>query len=220
MLQISTKSTAQFLSNSCFKNGTQKQKFPIWKILIQNDRVYAPLGSQKRQVSAELLRTRSTFSKSVMVSVAVSLLGTTELMFIEPGVKINGAYYHDVLLGQHLLPAIRSVAGDFFTCNASAHRAGDTVEFLSRNTPDFISPLPWQPNSPDQNPVDYEVWGVLQQRIYRSRIRDVDHLKQRLIEECRCFDQNIIDRAVRQWRLRLLACVCANGCHLRAQTNC
>ena len=50
-----------------------------------------------------LLRTRCTFSKSVMVSVAVSLLGTTELMFIEPGVKINGAYYRDVLLGQHLL---------------------------------------------------------------------------------------------------------------------
>jgi len=79
-----------------------------------------------------LLRTRSTFVKSVMVSVAVSLLGTTELMFIEPGVKINGAYYRDVLLGQHLLPAIRSVAGDFFTYNAPARRAGDTVEFLSR----------------------------------------------------------------------------------------
>ena len=47
-----------------------------------------------------------------MVSAAVSLLGTIELVFIEPGVKINGAYYRDVLLGQHLLPAIRSVAGD------------------------------------------------------------------------------------------------------------
>jgi len=72
------------------------------------------------------------------------------------------------------------------------------VEFLSRNTPDFISPLLWPPNSPDLNPVDvdYEVWGVLQQRVYRRKIRDVDHLKQRLIEEWRCFDQNIIDRAV------------------------
>ena len=30
-LHISTKSTAQFLSNNCLKNGTQKQKFPIWK---------------------------------------------------------------------------------------------------------------------------------------------------------------------------------------------
>jgi len=118
-----------------------------------------------------------------MVSVAVSLLGTTKLMFIKPGVKINGAYHHDVLLDQHLLPAIRSVAGDFFTYNSPAHRAGDTVEFLSRNSPVFISPLPWPPNSPDLNPVDYEVWCVLQQRVYSSRIRDVDHLKQRLIEE-------------------------------------
>jgi len=98
-----------------------------------------------RQVSAELLRTRSTFSKSVIVSVAVSLLETTELMFIEPGVKIDGAYYCDVSLGQHLLPAIRFVAGDFFTYNAPAHRAGDTVEFLSRNTPDFISPFRGRP---------------------------------------------------------------------------
>ena len=43
---------------------------------------------------------------------------------------------------------------------------------MSRNTPDFISPLLWLPNSPDLNPVDYEVWSVLQQRVYRSRIRD------------------------------------------------
>jgi len=49
---------------------------------------------------------------SLTHSVAVSILGTTELIFIEPGVKINGAYYRDVLFGQHLLPAIPSVTGD------------------------------------------------------------------------------------------------------------
>jgi len=42
-------------------------------------------------------------------------------------------------------------------------------------------------------------------------IRDVDHLKERLIEEWRRFDQNIIDRAVNQWRDRLLNCVHAKG---------
>jgi len=35
MLQIPTKFTAKFLSNSYFKNGTKKQQFPIWKILIE-----------------------------------------------------------------------------------------------------------------------------------------------------------------------------------------
>ena len=46
--------------------------------------------------------------------------------------------------------------------------------------------------------MDYAIWGpnrvvhrILQERVYRSQIRDVDHLKERLIEEWRRFDQNI-----------------------------
>ena len=39
----------------------------------QNDQVYAPVGTKKRFIQpSRLLRTRSTFSKSVMVSVAVA----------------------------------------------------------------------------------------------------------------------------------------------------
>ena len=39
---------------------------------------------------------------------AVSTLGRSHLVFIDPGVKIIGAYYRDVLLAQHLLPVISS----------------------------------------------------------------------------------------------------------------
>ena len=51
--------------------------------------------------------------------------------------------------------------------------------------------------------------GVLQERVYGTRIRDVDHLKQRLslIEEWSHFDQRIINRAVHQWRVRLRECL-------------
>ena len=63
----------------------------------QNDRVYASLGAKKRDISARrLLRTRSTFSKSVMVSVALSKFGCANLIFIERGAKLNGQYYRDV----------------------------------------------------------------------------------------------------------------------------
>jgi len=129
-----------------------------------------------------------------MVSVGMSGLGCTELIFIEPGVKIDGAYYRDTLLRQHLLPAIRSVAGDFFVFqqdNAPAHRVRETVALLKAETPGFISTQQWPPNSPDLNPVDYEIWGMLQQRVYREQIRDVEHLKQRLIEEWRQFNKKI-----------------------------
>ena len=100
-----------------------------------------------------------------MVLVGVSLLGSNELIFIEPGIKINGAYYREVVLpNQHLLLAIRSIS-EHFTLqqdNAPAHRANETVEFLSHNTPDYIAPWLWPLNSSDLNPVDYEVGGVLQ----------------------------------------------------------
>ena len=60
----------------------------------QNDRVYAVQGTKKKDISADrLLRTRPTFSKSVMVSAGVSALGRTSIHFVEPGVKINEEYY-------------------------------------------------------------------------------------------------------------------------------
>jgi hypothetical protein len=183
----------------------------------QNDRVYVPAATKKKQVSADrLLHTRPTFSKSLMVSVGVSSLGCTELIFVEPGVKINGAYYRDVLLSQHLLPAIRDQSGEYYIFqqdSAPAHRAYETIEFLRRETPAFIAPSFWPPNSPDLNPVDYKVWSVLQDRVYRTKILNIQHLRERLIEEWARFDQSIIDGAVNQWRQRLRACVRAGGGH-------
>ena len=85
-----------------------------------------------------------------MVSVAVSKLGCTELIFVEPGVKGDGAYYQDVLLSHQMLPAIRHLVGDVFVFvfqqdTASAHRASATVEYLRQATPEFISPDLWPP---------------------------------------------------------------------------
>jgi hypothetical protein len=184
---------------------------------LQNDRVYAPVLSKKRDVAANrLLRTRSTFSKSVMVSVAVSKLGCSELIFVEPGTKVNGQYYRECLLSDQLLPAIRRIAGDVYTFqqdSAPAHRARETIALLQRETPDFISPELWPPNSPDLNPVDYRIWGILQERVYQKSVKNVDELKLRLIEAWSGIQQSVIDQAIDQWRVRLNACVKAEGQH-------
>jgi len=37
-------------------------------------------------------------------------VGMTELIFVNPGVKVNGQYYCDVLLSQQMLSAIKRVA--------------------------------------------------------------------------------------------------------------
>ena len=50
-----------------------------------------------------------------------------------------------------------------------------------------------------------------------TRIRDINHLKERLIEEWYDLHHNIICAAVTQWRTRLGACVHADGGHFEHQ---
>ena len=56
----------------------------------------------------------------------------------------------------------------------------------------------WPANSPDLNPVNYRIWGKLQELAYRNLIRDVDQLKSRLIREWEQFQQSVINEAVKQ----------------------
>ena len=97
-----------------------------------------------------------------MVSVGVSSLGRRSIHFGEPGVKINGQYYRDVLIMEDLLPAIREFSElhlQFYIVKqdgAPAHRARETVALLTNETPEFQIPTRWPPNSPDLNLVDYK----------------------------------------------------------------
>ena len=151
-----------------------------------------------------------------MVSVAVSKLGCTELIFVESGVKVDGAYYRDALLSHQMLPAIRHLAGNVFVFQqdiAPAHRARATVEYLCQATPEFMSPDLWPPNSPDLNLVDYRIWGCVQERVYQKPICDVDQLKQHLVEVWSDMQQTVVDAAIGEWRKRFRAWVCAKGHH-------
>jgi len=147
-----------------------------------------------------------------MVSISVSKMGMTELIFVVSGMKINGQYYRDVLLSQHILPAIEHVAGDRFVFqqdNVPSHRAR-TLKHLQQETPDVIGPDLWPPNSPDLNLVDYKVWCVMQQRVYECSMNSVDKLKLRL-DVWNSLQQNVIDAAINDWRKQLRPCVHTNG---------
>jgi len=151
-----------------------------------------------------------------MVSVGVSKLGCTHLIFVDSGLRINGCYYHEVLLSQQLLPAIWQVSGDFFVFqqdSVSAHRARETIKLLQREMPAFTSSYLWPPNSPDLNPVDYRIWGVMRNWVYQKKVKDVNELRERLVEVWAGLQQNVIDDVIDQWCRRLHACVRARGGH-------
>jgi len=125
--------------------------------------IYALTATRMRQAAPErLLQTHSTFSESVMVSMGVSKLELIKLIFVDARVKINGAYYREVLLTQKLLPVVHEICGESFIFqqgNVPAHRACETIDLLKRDTcVRFTRPL--LPNSTDLKPVDYKNMGI------------------------------------------------------------
>ena len=57
------------------------------------------------------------------------------------------------------------------------------------------------------------LWSVIQQRVYETRVHDVDELRQRLLHVWRGLEQSLSDDAIDQWRMRFRACVRASGGH-------
>ena len=57
------------------------------------------------------------------------------------------------------------------------------ARYLQRENIQFIEPDMWPPNSPDLNPVNFAVWGALQQMVYHlQRFDSVDELKRAIVK--------------------------------------
>jgi len=112
-----------------------------------------------------------------------------------------------------LLPDIRQLS-DFYVFqqdSVPANRARETIELLTMETPDFIPPKLWPPNSPDLNPVDYKVWSVMQEKVYKKRIEDIDELRARILTAWDKMDHYWCNN--QQWCTRLRTCIKAKGGH-------
>ena len=94
----------------------------------QNDRLYVVFFEETRS-QCILVAAYETDLQQVGNGVAVSSMACSQIHFLEPGVKINGEYYRNVVLKEMLLPDIRSVSGGCFVFQqdgAPAHRARDS----------------------------------------------------------------------------------------------
>lgn len=186
----------------------------------QNNRLYAT-GQRKRDVRADrLISERQHFAKNVMVAGCVSRTGKTEIVFVGENAKVNAEYYRNNILTRFFTDINRQAGNNwiFQQDGARSHTAHDTVAFLDVQAPDFIKPDCWPPNSPDLNPLDYYVWGVLQQRVYKNRtFNTIDELKTAIRIEWNNLSQRGISRAIARFIPRLLACVAARGGHIEHQ---
>ena len=74
-----------------------------------------------------------------------------------------------------------------------------------------ITSISIKENSPDLNPVDYSIWSLMQQRLYKTLVRDTIDLKKRLVDTWASIPHCVVDEAVDQLTARLRACVKAKG---------
>ena len=135
---------------------------------------------------------------------------------VDPGVKVNGQYYQDILLTRDLLPDIKQYS-DYFTFQqdgAPAHRVRETVELLKVETSGFIPPY-GHPTAPISTQWTTRSGAYCKNGFTRQAVRMSSYveLRRRIAEEWDKLDQCITDKAVGEWRKRLQACVAAGGGH-------
>lgn len=191
-------------------------------VCSQNNRVWS--AGRKRDIAPQrLLLQRAKFSQHLMVSAGVCFSGKGKLNFVAHKVKINADHYTRTLLPQ-LLNDCRVLLGDDFIFQqdgAPAHTAHQTQQFLQDNTPDFISKDEWPPNSPDLNPLDFCVWGLMLDSYKKlspkpTSLAELKAALQTIWEE---LPLTAIQKAVCSFRKRLESCVRANGGHFEHLLN-
>jgi len=126
---------------------------------LQNDCVCVPHATKKRQTDDNcLLCARPTFSKTATVSTVETKLRCIDLVFVEPGTKVDWAYYRNVVFWQQILRGIWQLGGDFYVFqqdNTLAHRASEMIDLLYQ----AITPDLWPANRQDLNPINHIIWG-------------------------------------------------------------
>ena len=122
------------------------------------------------------------------------------------GQKISRKQYVSIILTIHLNAGINEVKVCSSKCRHTTCRTSESRDARLHSTK-FVAT-----QQPDLNPVDYKIWGVLQEPVYKTSIKDVDELQHRIAEEWdKQLDQRIIDNAVAEWQKRLRACVAAGA---------
>ena len=115
------------------------------------------------------------------------------------------------MLEEKLLPWAQRHFGNrawtFMQDSAPAHKALQTQDWLHNNCHDFITKDDWPSNSPDLNPLDYSIWSILQAQMNAEAHDSVDSLKQYIMEGFENLKQDMINRAVDDWMMRLDAVI-------------
>ena len=109
--------------------------------------------------------------------------------------------------------------GDFIVQQdgARSHTSKVTLVYLQEHCYKFLKPDFWPPNSPGFNTCNYTICGTLEVKITkhnRFHITTFEDLKERIIEEWDALPQNVISRAIKSFKKRILMDNKKNDVHI------
>lgn len=136
--------------------------------------------------------------------------------------NLNGEKYLEMLTNQ-IVPAIQEIAGDEFDNvwfqqdGAPPHYRNIVRDYLNGTFENrWIGRrgiIEWPARSPDLAPLDYFVWGYVKDKVYFTKPRDLEELKQRIINIFAEIPPQMIRSAIENFYVRLGQCQEVNGHH-------
>lgn len=157
---------------------------------------------------------RTKHPQSVMVLGVIGSDGRKMPPVFFPGnERVNGAKYLEILTN-YVLPWIKDTYGNtgwvFQQDGAPCHTANIVQNWMAANM-EFWPKNFWPPQSPDLNPLDYGIWGILDGKVRATPHRNVDDLKAKIMEEWEAMEEAIVAKTCKSFRKRIEACIEANG---------
>ena len=101
--------------------------------------------------------------------------------------SITARIYLDILTG-YVSPQLEQYKLQviFQQDGAPPHWGFEICQFLNETFPDrWIGrddPIPWPPRSPDITPLNFFLWSYVKDIVYRTKVRDINDLQNRIIE--------------------------------------
>ena len=130
---------------------------------------------------------------------------------------MNSNYYTEQLLPR-LIDDCRQLMNDDFLFQqdgAPAHTLKQAQDWLEHHSPEFVNNDKWPPNSPDLNPLDFFIWGVMLDKYdkHSTKPKTTAELKIVLQQIWYSLSQEFIQMTVLAFRKRVQACVRSDGGH-------
>ena len=73
--------------------------------------------------------------------------------------------------------------------------------------------IEWPPHSPDLNPLDFFLWGYVNDSVYKTRPNTLSELQQRIIDTIQAITPKTLSKVRETFAARIAHCLAVGGAH-------